>query len=461
GSVSSAVDRFFEARGGSPYSLVMMDMGLPDIGDPKISQGLTAMIQSVVLSIALTRMGKNGDPRRSLDLGFTRSMTRPVKQSILKHVVQHAFGSAGRPEPGSVTAPKAAPSFASARILLVEDNSINLKIGSKMLCMVGVAVDTAQNGLEAIEKVQKNDYDAVLMDIQMPHLDGIEASRVIRRQFSKTRLPIIAMSAHAGADHWKACLEAGINDYILKPVSRDGLLTVLNRQIAPGRKLPLPEPSPKALHPSIRPAADPTALPGLDIRAGLERLGGEAQIYADILTDFCETYDGFHREMKALLDQSEFNRAADLSHSLKGASGNVSATALFESAKALELACRQKKKQDVLPLLAQVRSAYETACRSAGRFCEQVRLQKSDEPKNASLSAPDDTNQDMAALLQSLMGSLNQCDPVLSETLVREMAPRIQNTWQKEMDQLTHAVKNYQFDDARKYVTMLIKKAGG
>ncbi len=461
GSASSAVDRFFEARGGSPYSLVMMDMGLPDMGDTEIFESLTAMIQSADLSIALTRMGKNGDTRRSGDLGFTRSMTRPVKQSILKHVVQHAFDRAGRPWAGPVTAPKAAPSFSSARILLVEDNPVNRKIASKMLCMAGgVAVDTAQNGLEAIEKVQKNDYDAVLIDIQMPHLDGIEASRVIRRQFSKTRLPIIAMSAHAGADHWKACLEAGINDYILKPVSREVLLTVLNRQIKPGRKLPVPEPSPEALHPSICPAADPTALPGLDIRSGLERLGGEAQIYADILKDFCETYAGFHREMEALLGQSEFNRAADLSHSLKGASGNVSATALFESAKALEQACRQKQEQDVLPLLAQVRSAYETVGRSAGRFCEQIASQKSNEPKNASPAGPDDTNQDMAAVLQSLMDSLDQCDPVLSQTLVREMGPRIQNTWQKEMDHLVRAVKNYQFDEARKYVTMLIKKAG-
>jgi len=139
----------------------------------------------------------------------------------------------------------------------------------------------------------------------------------------------------------------------------------------------------------------------------------------------------------------------------------VSATALFESAKALELACRQKQEQDVLPLLTQVRSAYETVRRSAGRFCEQIASQKSNEPKRASPPAPDDANQDMPALLQSLMDSLDQCDPVLSQTLVRQMGPRIQNTWQKEMDHLTHAVKNYRFDDARKYVTMLIKKAGG
>jgi CheY-like chemotaxis protein len=381
-------------------------------------------------------------------------MTKPVKQSILKDVVRHAFGSAGRAE-------TPVPSLTDARILLVEDNPVNRKIASKMLCMAGgVAVDTAQNGLEAIEKVQKNDYDAVLIDIQMPHLDGIEASRIIRRQFSKTRLPIIAMSAHAGADHWKACLEAGINDYILKPVSRKALFAVLNRQIGSGRKIPVPESSPHAGQSSVHPAAEPNALPGLDIPAGLERLGGDAQIYAEILTDFCQTYAGFGQEIKELIRDSDFKRAADLSHSLKGASGNVSATALFESAKALELACRQKQTQDVQPLLGQVQSAYEIVCRSAARFCEQIKSKKSHEHKNASPSAPHDTDKDMAVLSRSLIDSLAQCDPVLSETLVREMAPRVQNTCKKEMDQLKTAVKNYQFDDARKYVTELMEKAG-
>ncbi|MEX1315307.1 MAG: response regulator [Desulfotignum sp.] len=461
GSAFRAVNRFSEERGDSPYSLVIMDMALPDIGDPEISRNLRSMTGSADLPIALTRMGKNKDLIQSGELGFTRFMTKPVKQSILKDLLRHAFGGAGRTEIASVTALKKAPSFSNARILLVEDNPVNLKIGSKMLEMAGgVAVDTARNGLEAIDKVQKNDYDAVLIDIQMPHLDGIEASRVIRRQFSKARLPIIAMSAHAGADHWKACLEAGINDYILKPVSRNGLFDVLNRQIGSARKSPVLESPPHAGQSSVHPAAEPTSLPGLDIPAGLERLGGDAHIYAEILTDFCQTYVGFEQEMKELIRHSEFKRAADLSHSIKGASGNLSATALFESAKALELACRQKQKQDVPSLLAQVQSAYDTVCRSAGQFCEQIKSRTDSERKNASPSVPNDPDKDMAALSWSLLDSLDQCDPVLSENLVREIAPRIQDTWKKEMDHLINAVKNYQFDDARKYVTELMEKAG-
>jgi CheY-like chemotaxis protein len=353
------------------------------------------------------------------------------------------------------------PSLTDARILLVEDNPINLKIGSEMLRMAGVSVDTAQNGLEAIEKVQKNQYAAVLIDIQMPHLDGIEASRIIRQQFSRTRLPIIAMSAHAKADNWKACLEAGINDYVLKPISRNVLFTALKNQIGPGHKLSVPESEFRSRRTLIRSDAEMEALPGLDIRDGLERLGGEAAVYAEILSDFCQTYAGFQQEMKPLIQDASFTRAADLSHSLKGASGNVSATDLFDSVKALEQACRQKNESEALSLLASVQSAYETVCESAKQFCGQIESLTPIEKKAPSSSVLDTDDKNVETLARSLMDSIDQCDPVLSDTLIRQLAPLVQETWKNEMDQLIDAVKNYRFEDARTFATILIEKAGG
>jgi signal transduction histidine kinase/DNA-binding response OmpR family regulator len=460
GSASRAVDLFCKPQQPVPYSLVIMDMGLADIEEPGLSNNLKTMAASVDLSIALIRMGKNADLNQSEGLGFTQSLTKPVKQSILKNVVQTSFGDADRVKTNPAATQKTAPSFTNTRILLVEDNPINVKIGSEMLRMAGVAVDTAQNGLEAIEKVQKQNYAAVLIDIQMPHLDGIEASRIIRRQFSKTRLPIIAMSAHAKAENWKACLEAGINDYILKPISRNVLFTALKNQIGPGHKLSVPESDLHSRQTAAYSNGDTQALPGLDIKEGLERLGGEALIYADILSDFCETYTGFHQEMEELISRSEFKRAADLSHSLKGASGNVSATGLFEHVKALEQACRQKKEQAARLLLGSVQSEYKTVCLSAEQFCDQVRSKKTIDNEKSSVPARDAPANEMATLAGFLMDSLDQCDPVLSEALVQKMASQIQERWKKEMDQLKDAVKNYQFDDARKCIKILMEKAG-
>jgi CheY-like chemotaxis protein len=438
-----------------------MDMGLVDIQGAEISDKLKTMLNSVDLSIALIRMGKNADLKQSEELGFTQSLTKPVKQSVLKDLVRNRFGSSNRTKADSQTANKTVPSFSKTRILLVEDNPINARIGSEMLCMAGVEVDTAQNGLEAIEKVKENKYDAVLIDIQMPPLDGIEASRIIRRQFSSSRLPIIAMSAHAKADNWKACLEAEINDYILKPVNRNVLFTVLKNQIRPGHNLPCPKSDKGSRKTIIQVNADMQNLPGLDIKQGLERLGGETLIYAEILSDFCQTYAGFQQEMKELISCAKFNDAADLSHSFKGASGNVSAMPLFESVKKLEQACRQKKGQAAQLLLESVQSEYKTVCQSAGQFCEQIGSNKTvKETGHSSEPLVDASDRGMDALAKLLKDSLDQCDPVLSETLVREMALQIPKTWKKEMDHLIDAVKKYQFDDAMKWLTILMEKTG-
>ena len=461
GSASRAVNLFFKPPRSESYSFLMLDMGLKDIMEPGLFDRLKTMVESIDLAIALIRMGISDDLERSDQLGIARSLSKPVKQSMLKQLLLDTFGHAGPATPRSRARKNDDPSFSNTRILLVEDNPINLKIGSEMIRMAGVSVDTAQNGLEAIEKVQKNQYAAVLIDIQMPHLDGIEASRIIRQQFSRTRLPIIAMSAHAKADNWKACLEAGINDYVLKPISRNVLFTALKNQIGPGHKLLMPDSEFRAGRTSIRSKARMEALPGLDIRDGLERLGGEAPVYAEILADFCQTYAGFQQEMKPLIKGGSFTRAADLSHSLKGASGNVSATVLFDSVKALEQACRQKNESKALSLLALVQSAYETVCESAKQFCGQIESLTSFEKKAPSTSALDTDDKTVETLTRSLMDSIDQCDPVLSDTLIRQLAPIFKETWKNEMDQLIDAVKNYRFEDARKFVTTLIQKAGG
>jgi two-component system, sensor histidine kinase and response regulator len=432
------------------FDLVIMDIGSKDRNDPQISGKLIALAESARLSVGLTRMGRNDDLRRARKLGFARSLTKPVKPSFLLKLLEKTFGSAGGTDTSPGKDPVSGKPFLDTRVLLVEDNAINLKIGSEMLRMAGVDVDTACNGIEAIEKVQKNSYAAVLIDIQMPHLDGIEASRIIRQRFSRTRLPIIAMSAHAKSDNWKACLEAGINDYLLKPISRNVLFTALKNQIGLGCNIPVPEPGSNRPTGTAIPLPDTSDLPGLDVREGIERLGGAVHIYADILTDFCKEYAGFQKKMKGFLTRSDFRGAAELSHSLKGASGNISAMALFESAKALEKACWLKREGEMQQLLGPVQSDYETVCRSAEWFAAQTVSKKGAEKKRApAATAGACGKQDLTDLSRTLMHRLDQCDPVLSETLVQKMEQLADRAWQNKMDLLVHAVKNYQFDEAK------------
>ncbi|MCF8093277.1 MAG: response regulator, partial [Desulfotignum sp.] len=451
------LDMFFQNSISKEFDLVIMDMGLGDLADEKVTGKIKSMVTSSGLFIALSRMGRNDEVNQAKEIGVDRSLTKPVKQSLLLEILKNHFEHDVDTDKTEKKQAHSGKPFSNTPVLLVEDNAINLKIGSEMLRMAGVDVDTAQNGIEAIEKVQKKDYAAVLIDIQMPHLDGIEASRIIRQQFSKTSLPIIAMSAHAKSDNWKACLEAGINDYILKPISRNVLFTALKNQI--GASHGILSPGPAANQDESRKAffENMESLPGLNIKEGIERLGGAADIYADILNDFCKEYTTFHKRVKHLIADSDFKGAATLSHSLKGAAGNISAVRLFDSAKSLEQACWNKNYDEINRLLDPVQSDYQEVCRSAGQFLGQMKPGKIKKKAIRAEAGTKDGADTLTFLMESLMNSLEQCDPVQSESVIEKMEPMVDAAWSKQISSLAANIKNYQFDAAKANLKTLMK----
>jgi CheY-like chemotaxis protein/anti-sigma regulatory factor (Ser/Thr protein kinase) len=170
--------------------------------------------------------------------------------------------------------------FANVSILLVEDNPINQRVATEMLAQVGIRVETADNGLSAISSIKKKCYDAVLMDVQMPEMDGIEATRIVRSELNMQELPIIALTAHTMAGDRDRCLDAGMNDYLPKPIDRASLFNTLIRNIAlkgdhfdciPGTLGPENAPVP----------AFTMKVPGLDVTDGLTRLGDDWDLYMD------------------------------------------------------------------------------------------------------------------------------------------------------------------------------------
>ena len=361
----------------------------------------------------------------------------------------------------STAAPGAREKFSDFRILLVEDNVINQKVASEMLGVAGFTVDIVGNGIRAVEAVKQKRYDAVLMDLQMPEMDGITATRAIRREFDLEALPIIAMTAHAMSGDREKCLEAGMNDYVPKPINRTALYSTLRKHIPGLRHLPAPRA--KARPKTPKTDATPTRnLPGLDIEEALERLGGSWEVYENILKDFCLDQKGFAREFNILIEAKDFEGARILAHSLKGAAGNVSAVDLHRAAKLLEDAWSRENETRIDQLLLEVEDALAQVVTSCSKMPLMSKLsQEDDRGLPARDSGPPDPSH-LSQWFDQLEKDLSESNPVESETTLdrinSSLIHMIHRDMSKEISKLENHIKNYRFDDARNVLKGLIQK---
>lgn len=329
-----------------PYELVLMDWRMPGMNGDEATQRLhrDPKIRHQPKVVMITAYGREDVFRLSEQAGVDGFLIKPVSPSTLLDTMLSVLGRKrifGSPEDGgSRRLPNLAASghLAGARLLLVEDNDINREFATELLQSEGIVVDEAVNGAEALAKVQLHDYDGVLMDIQMPVMDGLEAARQMRALGGKpggerfTSLPIIAMTALAMAQDAEKTHAAGMNDHVTKPIAPDRLMGVLARWI----KLPQP--------PGARPAGfagsaaalaefpdDLLALRHLDARDGIRRIGGKAEAYRRQLRRVRENYPGAAQHLKSLIVTRGTQAAEEYCHALKGVTGNIGAHALYET----------------------------------------------------------------------------------------------------------------------------------
>jgi polar amino acid transport system substrate-binding protein len=323
---------------------------------------------------------------------------------------------------------------------------INQQVAQELLEGMGVMVHTVNNGRQAINALNQNSYDLVLMDLQMPEMDGYEATRRIRADDKYKTLPLIAMTAHAMADEREACLAAGMNEHIPKPIDPANLYKVISQWLKPAIDNTTDKIQPRPNQDSVE---LPEQLPGIDLNWGLERVGGNRQLYSNLLVEFATNHGGDMERLDSDLQRGEIDEARRTLHTLEGISGNIGAHSLQEASKHLQMNLADGDMDVDLP--SNFRLAFTELIDSLQGYVEESAPPVFSLHSRATQSDKKDI-EDMIRALDDALATGNADAKDLFERLHDSI---MQEDSADLMIQLSEHIQNYDFDLARECLDTL------
>ena len=365
----TALERVRTAPEGQGYDLVLMDWRLPGIDGIETTLRIKRDLRQRQLPVVLiTAFGSEDVWRRAKEVGTAAFLVKPIKQSELFNTILEAISHRTRPE-GHEPAPALTDAttlsrLAGAHVLLVEDNAINQEVATELLERVGVRVEVAGNGLDALRRLAVSDYAAVLMDVQMPLMDGITAVRAIRAgrwippdegepviiPQERQRLPVIAMTAHSLKGDREKCLAAGMDDYVKKPIDVAELYRTLGRHLE-ARAAGSPPPVELVRERPAPAEADrqglPDTLPGLDVTQGLARVGGNRVLYVKLLGDVARDHADAVAQIEGLIGAGDWDGARRAAHTLKGIAAALGLMWVARAAAAVEELLERRQEREL------------------------------------------------------------------------------------------------------------------
>ncbi|MBF0191417.1 MAG: response regulator [Magnetococcales bacterium] len=492
---------------GLSYDLILMDWSMPGMngleaiqilrGDPQMSwiwqggaeagrspaqpEAKPVRLPKIVLT---TAFGQEVAEQGAMELQLDACLIKPVTPSHLFDTILELFDR---------KLVRATPTFlpimdrqhiiqalGGARVLLAEDNSINQQVAREVLKSAGVVVEIAGNGLEAVRLVMTRAYDLVLMDVQMPEMDGYAATRAIRADSRFRALPILAMTAHAMSEDYDKSLEAGMNDHITKPIDQQQLLLALMQWIKRSTHKPSPRPSlalperpeapvlspmeavsspVEAVVPVMRTVCLPSSLPGIELHQALDRVNGNHTVLRSILLEFEQQFSDSDRLLEQAVQDGgpeALQAAVRLAHTVKGIAGNLSATGLFLAAQALEQSLRRDERDLWMGLL----QGYRFHLRQVSASILQVKEAYGQglPPKRG---VRIDDGVDSAALVSVLKPLAVQIDHY--NLLALELGAQLQTLLsggelQEEVDRMVQSLDRFDFEEASSYFKVIIQK---
>jgi CheY-like chemotaxis protein len=327
-----------------PYEIVFLDWKMEGMDGNETARRLRELpLSRLPHMIMVTAFGREEVMKAAEGANIVDVLIKPVSPSVLFDSVIRILGGVDEGVRIAGEAPTDTfmqlATIKGSRVLLVEDNDLNQEVATELLRDAGFIVDLAENGQMALDKVRVAEYDIVLMDMQMPVMDGVTATREIRKEARFKDLPVVAMTANVMQGDRDRCMAAGMNDHVAKPIEPENLWKALLKWVKPHQSVA----AAVAVKPQAVPdVALPSAIEGLDMADGLRRVLGKKQLYLSMLYKFVAGQKSVVVEILKALEGNSWNTAERLAHTLKGVSGTIGATRLQQLAEKLEVAIRER-----------------------------------------------------------------------------------------------------------------------
>ena len=469
----------------NPIELIMMDWKMPAMDGIEVSKKVRQELKLTMPIIMMTAFGKEEQRIEAEKAGINGFLTKPIYPSTLFDAIMDGFGKESLKEAGlkkhfTTRASIYRKPLKGNRILVAEDNPTNQQVAQAILEKAGIAVTIVNNGEEALQAVRTTQFDAVLMDIQMPKMNGYEATRLIRELPQGASIPIVAMTAHAMKGDEEKCLEAGMDGYISKPVNQDRLFHTLWRLVR-NHKSPSDFMATEEDEAAIDPGPDgeeipqgehleppgksiendrilPAKLPGIDIEKTLETLNIDGPTLKRIMFGFLSDNRDTARKIKKALSGNDPKLMLQLAHSLKGSAANIGAGELYMAAHDLEAACREDLSTDVEP------SEMEDLIANVGSTLNQVleSIQSLGEPasSDSATKVSIESGLQFDTLLTQLAGAIDRADPEQIMTYmpaVRQQAALCKHIDPFSLKTLEDQVNRYDYDQALETIRKIFR----
>ncbi len=445
---TGALSLLRKAAAREPFQLIIIDWVLETENGATIAREIKSDPQLRATPLLLMSGFKDEfELSRAEAAAIDGFMKKPVKNSLLIHSIITVFAREkrhGSDIQDSGTAPRQQlQGQENIAILVVEDNLINQQVARELLESAGIVVTIASNGQEAVNILSANptDFDVVLMDIQMPDMNGFEATRLIRQDGRFRKLPILAMTAHA-TDHDRIKSKAaGMTDHLTKPIRKKDLLASINIAIQSSGKALRVATSP-VKHSVEENAHDfPKAIPGLDLERGLKAVNSNSSLYKKLLMDFYHGHTDTGHAVSRAVQQNNTDKASLLIHTIKGISGNLAARNLYHATCDLESAIKNKE-PDISTLLGNFTSSHEELFQSLEQFCASDK----ENPPTRHTASPDQTRPILEKLDKLIQLHDTDIEEYLDSILHELDTPKTHEL----LKTFTRQVNQFNFPDARK-----------